>query len=67
MDEDELIADIRSALTQSQQTEDKWDVFGKFVASELKCLTNESRRKRMKIDLIQVMLKYMQEEIDILE
>lgn len=59
---DEVLADTRSA--QPQQTEDEWDVFGMYVASEFKSLTNESRKKRMKIELTRVMLKYKEEELE---
>ncbi|KAK4887455.1 hypothetical protein RN001_003726 [Aquatica leii] len=46
----------------TNEHDDQWGVFGKFVAEEIKNIKNEKNRKRCKREIIMTLLEYQEED-----
>lgn len=49
-------------MVATKQNDDEWDVFTKFITSEIKTIKSERRKNRMKREIISLVIKNQEEE-----
>ncbi|GLV43653.1 hypothetical protein CBL_07020 [Carabus blaptoides fortunei] len=49
-------------IFSTKETEDKWDVFSKFITSEIRTIKSERRKKVIKRGIISLIFKHQEEE-----